>query len=115
MSGSRLTGEDAAMVEILCGSRGRERGGRVELRNIAEDRHLLPTAPARLYKVKGTSIYARSSLPPGPCPAEPLRTGKSQPKCGLFRTERPRPTLPYRQGGIANSERVKGCTIPYSG
>src|SRR5271163_802558 len=54
-----------------------------------------------LFGRKRTSIYARSSLfatlPPGACPAdsfsylcaaEPLRTGKSQPKYGLFRRKK---------------------------
>jgi hypothetical protein len=32
-------------------------------------------------------MHAHPSLPPGSCPAEPLRAGKSHPKYGLFRTE----------------------------
>jgi hypothetical protein len=59
-------------------------------------------------------MRVRPYLPPGPCPAEPLRTGKSQPNCGLFRTERrakTNSTVPPRC--TANfPKKVKGCTIP---
>jgi hypothetical protein len=102
---------------------GRKSGLQLESARWKEDAELLVLLPEKAR----TSIYARSSflatLLPGACladpfshlcVAEPLRAGKWQPKCDLFRTERRTKTDSTVLPGwycTANPKRMKGCTI----